>query len=78
MKKSRFSESHIITILKEAAVVLKVAEIFRKHGISHATYYHWKARYVGLAMSDISAPRGLLPDSHSGLSTVELSEKSVR
>ena len=42
MKKSRFTESQIVSILKEADAGLKVSEIYRKHGISDATYYNWK------------------------------------
>ena len=53
MKKSRFTESQIVSILKEADAGRKVAEICRKHGISEATYYHWKSRYGGLSISEL-------------------------
>ena len=53
MKKSRFTESQIVSILKEADAGLKVAQICRKHGISDATYYNWKAKYGGTSVSDL-------------------------
>ena len=53
MKKSRFSETQIVSILKEADAGLKVEEICRKHGISNATYYNWKSKYGGMEASDV-------------------------
>jgi putative transposase len=53
MKKSRFTESRIVTILKEADSGLKVADICRKHGISMPTYYNWKSKYGGLSVSEL-------------------------
>ncbi len=53
MKKSRFSESQIIRILKEADGCRKVADICREHGVSQATYYQWKAKFGGMEASDI-------------------------
>lgn len=53
MKKSRFSETQIVSILKEADAGRKVEEICRQHGISNATYYNWKSRYGGMEASDI-------------------------
>ena len=53
MKKSRFSEIQIVRILKEADGGRKVADICREHGISQATYYHWKAKFGGMEASDI-------------------------
>jgi len=53
MKKSRFSESQIVSILKEADAGRKVEEICRKHGISNATYYNWKSKYGGMEASDV-------------------------
>ena len=45
MKKTRFSETQIVAILKEADAGMKVADICRKHGISDATCYNWKSKY---------------------------------
>ena len=53
MKKSRFTESQIVSILKKADTGRKVAEICCKHGISEATYYHWKSRHGGLSISEL-------------------------
>lgn len=53
MKKSRFSESQIIRILKEADGGRKVVDICRENGVSQATYYQWKAKFGGIEASDI-------------------------
>lgn len=53
MKTSRFSETQIITILKQAEAGIKVKDLGREHGISDATYYNWKAKYGGLEASDL-------------------------
>lgn len=45
--KKRFTEEQIIGILKEAEAGMKVADVIRKHGISDATYYNWKAKFGG-------------------------------
>ena len=52
MKKKRFSEEQIIAVLKEAEAGAKVADLCRKHGISDATFYNWKAKYAGMTVSE--------------------------
>ncbi len=53
MKKSRFTETRIVAILKQAEAGAKVQDICREHGISNATYYQWKSQYGGLEGSDL-------------------------
>jgi putative transposase len=52
MKRSRFSEEEIIAMLKEQEAGVATADICRKHGVSSATFYKWKAKYGGLEVSD--------------------------
>ena len=52
MKRKRFSEEQIITILHEHAAGIKVKDIVRKHGISEQTFYRWKSKYGGMDVSD--------------------------
>jgi putative transposase len=52
MKRSRFTEEQIIAILKEGEAGAKTADLCRRHGISDATYYNWKAKYGGMEVSD--------------------------
>lgn len=53
MKKSRFTETPIVSLLKEADAGMKVEELCRKHGISSASYYNWKKKYGGMDASEI-------------------------
>ncbi len=53
MKRGRFTESQIVSILKEADAGTKVTDICRRHGISDATYYNWKSKYGGMEASDL-------------------------
>ena len=55
----RYTEEQIIAVLKEAEAGAKTAEICRKHGISDATYYKWKAKYSGLEISDLRKMKAL-------------------
>lgn len=52
MKRSRFSEEQIIGILKEQEAGAATADVCRRHGISSATFYKWKAKYRGLEVSE--------------------------
>ena len=52
MKRSRFTEEQIIGILKEQEAGMPTAEVCRKHGISSATFYKYKAKYGGMDVSD--------------------------
>lgn len=53
--KKRFTEEQIIGVLKDAEAGAKVAELCRKHGISEATYYNWKAKFGGMTVLDACA-----------------------
>ena len=52
MKRSRFTEEQIITILREQDAGAKTADLCRRHGISSATFYAWKAKYGGMEVSE--------------------------
>ena len=52
IKKQRFTEGQIIGVLKEAEAGAKTQDLCRKHGISEATFYNWKAKYGGLTVSE--------------------------
>lgn len=53
MKKSRFSESQIVGILKEVEGGRSVKEVCREYGFSDATYYNWRAKYGGMELADV-------------------------
>jgi putative transposase len=59
MKRARFREEQIITILKEAEGGAKVAELCRRHGISDARFYTWRSKYGGLEVSEMRRLRQL-------------------
>lgn len=53
MKRTKFSEHQIISILKQQETGMKVVDICREHGISDATFFNWKARYSGMDSSQL-------------------------
>lgn len=59
MRKSRFTETQIVGILREGEAGVLVAELCRKHGISTNTYYIWKKKYGGMGVSDLKRMKEL-------------------
>src|ERR1700746_1411775 len=59
MKRSRFTEEQIIAILREQEAGVPTAEVCRKHGVSSATFYKWKAKFGGLEVSEAKRLRAL-------------------
>lgn len=59
MKRSRFSETQVVAILKEGEAGRLVADICREHGIAAATYYQWKSKYGGMDASELKRMKAL-------------------
>jgi len=59
MKKKRFTETQIVSILHQQEAGKSVKEISREHGISDVTFYNWKAKYGGMELSDVKKRKDL-------------------
>lgn len=59
MKSKRFAEEQIIAVLKESEAGAKTKELCRRHGVSEATFYNWKAKYAGMTVSEARRLREL-------------------
>lgn len=59
MKRKRFSEEQIISILKEPETGSPVRDIIRRHGIAEQTFYRWKSKYGGMQVSDAKRLKAL-------------------
>ena len=59
MVRKKYTEEQIIAVLREGEAGAKVADLCRKHGMSDATYYNWKAKYAGLTVSELKRMKAL-------------------
>jgi putative transposase len=59
MKKTRFSESQIVNILRQYEQGKKVSDIVREHGIAEQTFYNWKAKYGGMDVNELKRVKDL-------------------
>jgi len=59
MRKSRFTESQIVAILKEGEAGMPVSDLARMHGISRATYFNWRSKYAGVSVNELKRMKEL-------------------
>ena len=59
MVRKRYTEEQIIAVLNEAAAGVRTSDLCRKHGMSDATFYNWKAKYAGLTVSELKRLKSL-------------------
>ena len=81
MKAKRFSEGQIIGVLKEAEAGAKTKDLCRRHGISEATFYNWKAKYAGMTVSEARGLKELeqeTPSSNAWLAEAELDKAALK
>ena len=60
MDRKRYTEEQIIGVLKESDAGAETEELCRKHGVSEATFYKWRAKYAGLTVNELKRLRGPL------------------
>ncbi len=59
MKKTRFSETQIVSILRKHEAGVKTTDLCREHGISEATFYNWQAKYGGMTVRELKRMKEL-------------------
>ena len=59
MRKSKFNESHVVGILKEAEAGVPVTDLLRRHGVSKTTFSKWRSKYAGASVADVKRLREL-------------------
>ena len=78
MKRKRHTEEQIIAMLKEHEAGMKTADLCRKHGVSEATFYNWKAKYGGLEVSEAKRMKGLESENVKRLADAILDNATLK